>query len=136
MPRPNRLSPPGVTLHVVQRGNNRQACFFHASDFAFYLKLLGDRLGQFECELHAYVLITNHVHLMLTPSGTGSVSRLMQSLGRTYVRSINSSRERTGSLWEGRFKSCPVDGSSYALACIRYIELNPVRAGMVASPVD
>jgi len=134
MPRPHRLEFPGITLHVVQRGNNRQPCFFRERDYYFYVEILGELLDQFACQLHAYVLMTNHVHLMLTPSQAGTVSRVMQSLGRRYVAYVNASRERTGTLWEGRFKSCPVDGSGYALACTRYIELNPVRAGMAAHP--
>jgi putative transposase len=134
MPRPHRLDHPGITLHVVQRGNNRQSCFFRNHDYRFYLDRLGELLAELDCALHAYVLMTNHVHMMLTPARAGTVSRLMQSLGRSYVRFINASLERTGTLWEGRFKSCPVDGAGYALACIRYIELNPVRAGMVATP--
>jgi putative transposase len=136
MPRPHRLDLPGITLHVVQRGNNRQPCFFRGRDYEHYLEILGELLELLGCELHAHVLMTNHVHLMLTPKDAGSVSRLMQSLGRRYVAYVNASRERTGTLWEGRFKSCPVDGSRYALACTRYIELNPVRAGMVALPGD
>jgi putative transposase len=136
MPRPHRLDLPGITLHVVQRGNNRQPCFFRERDYAYYLDTLGELLEQFACRLHAYVLMTNHVHLMLTPAEAGAVSRLMQSLGARYVGYVNASRERTGTLWEGRFKSCPVDGAMYALACLRYIELNPVRAGMVASPAE
>jgi len=134
MPRPNRLDLPGVSLHVIQRGNNRQACFFEHRDYVRYLECLGDLLARASCQLHAYVLMTNHVHLLLTPSEVGAVSRLMQNLGREYVGWVNASRERSGTLWEGRFKSCPVDGARYALTCIRYIELNPVRAGMVAHP--
>ena len=136
MPRPNRLDLPGVSLHVVQRGNNRQPCFFSDRDYIRYLECLGEFLARFSCRLHAYVLMTNHVHLFLTPSEAGAVSRLMQSLGRQYVGWVNASRERSGTLWEGRFKSCPVDGAGYALACARYIELNPVRAGMVVHPFD
>jgi putative transposase len=136
MPRPPRLEYPGITLHVVQRGNNRQVCFFRDRDREYYLHQLGKLLHELSCELHAYVLMTNHVHLMLTPSEPGTVSRLMRALGSAYVRFINASLERTGTLWEGRFKSCPVDTAGYALACIRYIELNPVRAGMVRRPEE
>lgn len=136
MPRPNRLDLPGISLHVVQRGNNRQPCFFAHRDYIRYLECLGELLDRFSCQLHAYVLMTNHVHLLLTPSEAGAVSRLMQSLGSQYVGWVNASRERSGTLWEGRFKSCPVDGARYALACARYIELNPVCAGMVAHPGD
>jgi putative transposase len=136
MPRPTRLDLPGLSLHVVQRGNDRKHCFFADRDYLRYLECLGELLDRFSCQLHAYVLMTNHVHLLLTPSEAGAVSRLMQSLGRQYVGWVNASRERSGTLWEGRFKSCPVDGARYALACTRYIELNPVRAGMVAHPSE
>ena len=134
MPRPRRLETPGVTLHVVQRGNNRLPCFFRDHDRHRYLDLLGELLDDFGCKLHAYVLMTNHVHLLLTPSRPRTVSALMQNVGSRYARFVNLSTGRTGTLWEGRFKSFPVDGAHYALACTRYIELNPVRAGMVAHP--
>ena len=136
MPRPPRLDLSGLTLHVVQRGNNRQACFQHNRDYLYYLHCLGELLASADCQLHSYVLMTNHVHLMLTPQRGGAVSSLMQCLGGRYVRYANLSLARTGTLWEGRFKSCPVDSSNYALACMRYIELNPVRAGMVSRPEE
>jgi putative transposase len=136
MPRIARLSLPGVPLHVVQRGNNRQACFFHAADYAFYLKTVLSCAVRYEVAVHAYVLMTNHVHLLVTPMEKAGVSRMMQLLGATYVPNINSQYQRTGSLWEGRFKSSLVDSEQYCLACYRYIELNPVRAGMCVSPGD
>lgn len=89
-----------------------------------------------ECAIHAYVLMTNHVHLLMTPQQSGSVARVMQGLGRRYVRYINDRYHRTGTLWEGRYKACPVDGERYLLCCHRYIDLNPVRAAMVANPAD
>lgn len=134
MPRPPRLAQPGVPLHVIQRGNNRAPCFFNDVDRRFYLKCLARSAARNDCAIHAYVLMTNHVHLLVTPRGRGSVSAMLQDLGRRYVRVINTIRGRTGTLWEGRFKSSLVSTEAYLLTCHRYIELNPVRAGMVAEP--
>jgi putative transposase len=134
MPRSRRFDIPGIAQHLVQRGNNRQPCFFCDRDFRYYLRCLRELSREHDCQVHAYVLMTNHVHLLVTPTRSGSLARMMQSLGARYVRYINASRERTGTLWEGRYKACPVDSDRYALACIRYIELNPVRAGMVERP--
>lgn len=119
----------------MQRGNNRQRCFLDDEDRQLYLSLLRDGLRRYECSLHAYVLMSNHVHLLLTPARAGNVSRLMQNVGRAYVQCFNGRHARTGTLWEGRFKSCLVDSEQYALRCYRYIELNPVRAWMVDDPV-
>jgi putative transposase len=132
MPRGKRLDVAGVAQHVVQRGNDRQACFFRDDDYARYLGILREAGLRFGCCVHAYVLMTNHVHLLLTPARAGGVAQVMQALGRTYVRHVNDTLGRTGTLWEGRYKSCLVDSERYVLACYRYIELNPVRAGMVA----
>lgn len=134
MPRMRRLDLPGVAQHVIQRGNDRKPCFFRELDYIRYLQDLRDAALKCNCAVHAYVLMTNHVHLLVTPASSGAVSRMMQNLGRAYVRYINDHRSRTGTLWEGRFKSCLVDDESYLLACSRYIELNPVRAGMVERP--
>jgi putative transposase len=136
MPRPRRLEPAGVSLHVVQRGNNRASCFFSDVDRRFYLNCLRHYAERRECAIHAYVLMTNHVHLLVTPKRDGGVSLLMQDLGRRYVRTVNEAQTRTGTLWEGRFKSNLIDSETYLLACHRYIELNPVRAGSVAHPED
>ena len=136
MSRQPRLDLPDVPQHVVQRGNDRIACFRDDTDRHLYLKTLGDVATSFSCALHAYVLMTNHVHLLVTPSDAGSVARLMQSLGRRYVSAFNHRHERTGTLWEGRYKSCLVDCGRYLLACDRYIELNPVRAGLAQRPGD
>jgi len=136
MPRRPRISLAGAPLHIIQRGNNRSACFFAQDDYATYLYWLRRYAARLRVELHAYVLMTNHVHLLLTAQDTGAISRLMQSLGRRYVRMINHLYRRTGTLWEGRFRACAVHAEDYLLACMRYIELNPVRAGMVASPED
>ncbi len=136
MPRPPRFDVPDVPYHVIQRGVNRAACFFGDVDRRYYLKLLARFAAHRGCAVHAYVLMGNHVHLLITPAEKGAVAALMQDLGRSYVRVINAIHERTGTLWEGRFKSSVVDSESYFLACQRYIELNPVRAGMVVRAAD
>jgi len=136
MPRPPRIEIAGVPLHIVQRGNNRTACFFGDTDRKFYLKCLLDYAGRHGCAIHAYVLMSNHVHLLLTPERAGAASAMLQDLGRRYVRTINDAQGRTGSLWEGRFRSNLVDSDTYFMACHRYIELNPVRAGIVVRPLD
>jgi putative transposase len=132
MPRRPRLQFAEIPLHIVQRGINREPCFFAEEDYLCYLHWLEKAAQDCRCTVHAYVLMTNHVHLLLTPGG--SSARLMQSLGRRYVQYINRFYRRTGSLWEGRYKSSLVQAETYLLACYRYIELNPVRAGMVADP--
>ena len=134
MPRKPRFQLPGIPAHVVQRGNNRQAIFFEASDHTAYLSWLGEGLERYRCELHAYVLMTNHVHLLVTPEDRDGISRLLQYVGRHYVPYINHSYGRTGTLWEGRYKASLVQEDHYLLSCMRYIELNPVRANMVKSP--
>lgn len=136
MPRLPRIDPPGIPRHLVQRGNNRQACFCSDSDRVLYLGILREELTRHGCDLHAYVLMSNHVHLLLTPGAAGQVGRMMQSLGRRYVRHFNDRHRRTGTLWEGRYHACLVDSDEYFLSCSRYIELNPVRAGMVTRPAD
>ena len=136
MPRAKRLDLPDVTQHVIQRGNDRQACFFQEADYVRYLQDLCEASLRHDCRIHAYVLMTNHVHLLVTPAVVGGISRMMQSVGRKYVRYVNDSFGRTGTLWEGRYKASLVDNERYVLACYRYIELNPVRARMVASPED
>lgn len=123
-----------VPVHVIQRGNNRQAVFFSTKDYGRYLDSLCIAADQTACAVHAYVLMTNHVHLLITPATPESPARLLQSLGRRYVRYVNATYQRTGTLWEGRFRSAIVDSDRYLLTCMRYIESNPVRAGMVAEP--
>ena len=125
---------PGQAIHLIQRGNNRQAVFFANADYRLYHEVLEDAALRYGCAIHAYVFMTNHVHLLLTPSTHDGPSRVMQSVGRRYVRHVNTSYRRTGTLWEGRFKSAIVDSERYLLTCSRYIEANPVRAGMVDSP--
>lgn len=136
MPRQPRLDIAGVPQHVIQRGNDRRPCFFAESDYLCYLQELRELALREGCAIHAYVLMTNHVHLLVTPSATGQIAHLMQSLGRRYVRYANDRHHRTGTLWEGRYKACLVDGDTYLLQCYRYVELNPVRAGMAAGPGD
>ena len=119
-------------VHVIQRGNDRQAIFFHDNDYACYRRLLAGAARHHGCAVHAYVLMTNHVHLLLTPGTADGPSRMMQWLGVRYVRHINTTYRRTGTLWEGRFRAAPIESESHLLTCYRYIELNPVRAGMVA----
>jgi putative transposase len=136
MPRQARLVLAGVALHVVQRGHNRDACFWHDTDRLVYLSLLHQMSKEKHCALHAYVLMTNHVHLLLTPSDPDSCGNMMRNLGQQYVQYINRRYQRTGTLWEGRYRSCLVDSSAYVIGCHRYIERNPVRAGMVAAASD
>ena len=136
MPRPTRLNLPDIPQHVTQRGNNRQACFFTDDDYRLYLDLLAVSCQKHNCDLHAYVLMTNHVHLLMTPRIPEGVSLAIRDLGRDYVRTINKTYGRSGTMWEGRFKSSLVDEEHYCLACYRYIELNPVRAGMVRHTAD
>jgi putative transposase len=134
MPRRPRLNLANVPLHVIQRGNNRQACFFADEDYRFYLYWLRKGAEKYGCDIRAYVLMTNHVHLLVSPHGKNSVSELMQSVGRRYVQYVNRIYKRSGTLWEGRFKASLVNAEAYLLLCYRYIELNPVRAGMVTDP--
>ena len=125
---------PGVAAHVIQRGVNRVPCFRAEADYLIYLSHLRKLSAKHGCAVHAYCLMTNHVHLLLTPSSVGACTALMRDLGRRYVPYFNWRHERTGTLWEGRFRSCLVESAHYVLACYRYIELNPVRAGLVSHP--
>lgn len=131
MARKPRFALPGVPQHIIQRGNNREPCFFAEADYRRYLDDLGNALARNNCRLHAYVLMTNHVHLLVTPMTEFGISHLMQDVGRKYVRYINDSYRRTGTLWEGRYKASLVDSEAYLLSCMRYVELNPIRANMV-----
>lgn len=136
MPRRARVLLPGVTLHLIQRGNNRSACFYTEEDYLFYLEHLADQARKHGCAIHAWCLMTNHVHLLLTPTKPEGAGLLMKGLGQRYVQYINRTYRRSGTLWEGRFRSCLMQEESYVLACYRYIELNPVRAGMVEHPAE
>lgn len=121
---------PGVAVHAIQRANNRSACFATDEDRAFYLFHLRRILVRARCQLHAYCLMSNHVHLLLTPEETGACSNLMKGIGQLYSQYANKLYEKSGHVWEGRFKSCLVQSEQYVLACYRYIELNPVRASL------
>lgn len=134
MPRKTRMYLPGVPVHVIQRGNNRMPCFFADRDYQLYKEFLSVGLGRYGGRLHAYCLMTNHAHLLITPDEEDSISRVMQHLGRQYVQYVNRHYQRTGTLWEGRHKSSLIDTERYLLTCYRYIELNPVKAGMVVRP--
>lgn len=136
MARKPRFNLIGNPQHIIQRGNNRQATFFAEEDYRLYLDSLGEAAKKHDCSIHAYVLMTNHVHLLVTPGQPDSISRLMQSVGRRYVQYINYSYKRSGTLWEGRYKASLVQSEEYLLSCMRYIELNPVRADMVQRPED
>jgi len=136
MPRRARIRVPGVPLHICQRGNDRQPCFFEPAHRELYLGLLTELAPEHYCAVHAYVLMTNHVHLLVTPGSRDAASLLMKHVGQRYTQFVNRTRKRTGTLWEGRFHSNLVDSRTYLLTCHRYIELNPVRAGMVRSPGD
>jgi putative transposase len=136
MPRAPRFILADQPHHIIQRGNNRQPIFFDDRDRRLFLTMLGEVLEAEGVALHAYVLMTNHIHLLATPRHPAAIGRLMQSLGRRYVGHVNRAQGRTGTLWEGRFKSTIVDSETYVMACYRYIEANPVRAGMVARATD
>ncbi len=136
MPRLLRICPVGIPQHIIQRGNNRQICFATEQDLAVYAHWLHESSVKYGVELHAWVFMTNHVHILATPREPAALSRMMQKVGRHYVRYFNQAYRRSGTLWEGRFKSCVVDADNYLLICQRYIELNPVRAGMTDHPAD
>ena len=134
MPRKPRFFLKGVPCHIVQRGNNREPIFFEKEDYLSYLEWLEEALIRYDCALHAYVLMTNHVHLLITTNSKDGISLTMQYIGRHYVPYINHMYDRSGTLWEGRFKASLIDSETYLLTCMRYIELNPIRANMVKSP--
>lgn len=136
MARRRRFCPVDFPVHVIQRGNNRRTMFASDADLAAYAHWLEDGALRFQVDVHGWVFMTNHVHLLVTPRMESGVSRLMQSLGRRYVAHFNYSYARSGTLFEGRFRSCLVQEDRYFLNCLRYIELNPVRAGMVRDPGD
>lgn len=134
MPRKQRFNLIGIPQHVIQRGNNREPCFYAEDDYWRYLEDLKESAEKYDCRIHAYVLMTNHVHLLVTPMKESGISQMMQALGRRYVYYINKTYKRTGTLWEGRYKSSLIDSDNYLLTCMRYIELNPIRASMVNHP--
>lgn len=134
MPRRPRMFVDGQTLHVIQRGNNRGACFADDRDRIVYLSMLGAFSSECGIALHAYVLMTNHVHLLMTPDVGSAASTGMQRIAGQYTAHFNRSHGRSGPLWDGRFRAYPVASDGYVLACYRYIEENPVRAGIAESP--
>jgi putative transposase len=136
MARPPRITIPAYPHHIIQRGNNRAATFFADDDYRYFLECLRQAKVKCRCRIYSYVLMTNHFHLLVEPAEVGDLGRFMQSVGRRYVRYVNETYRRTGTLWEGRFKSAAVSRDEYLIACSRYIELNPVRAGLVTHPRD
>jgi len=127
---------PGQPQHIIQRGNNRQAIFAADADFQFFRDALIDAASKHGLAIHAYVWMTNHIHLLATPEFDDSISKVFQSVGRRYVQYFNYTYRRSGTLWEGRYRATVVDSEQYLLVLMRYIELNPVRAGMVAHPSE
>lgn len=136
MARQPRLVVPGLPIHIVQRGNNRSTCFKGSEDFLVYLALLRELVPAYQCSLHAYCVMPNHVHLLLTPPTDSGCGALMRDSSFRYSQFFNKKYQRTGTLWEGRFRSCLVESQAYVIACHRYIELNPVRAGIAKSPSE
>ncbi len=136
MPRQLRYFIPHFPQHVIQRGVNGQAVFFEANDYELYLHSLGEAATKFDCQIHAYVLMTNHTHLLLTPGDERSIPLVMKAMGTGYVQPLNKKYGRTGTLWEGRYRASLVQDDAYLLTCYKYIELNPVRAGLVSAPGD
>ena len=134
MPRKPRFIIPGVPVHVVQRGRSKEPVFYDEADYQVYLKWLKEAAERYHCQIHAYVLMSNHIHLLATPKEVSGITRLMQYVGRHYVPYINRTYGGSGSIWEGRYKASLVQQETYLLACMRYIELNPVRANMVKTP--
>lgn len=126
----------GHPQHIIIRGNNREPVFNAEEDYRFFLDKLTDAAKKHQCDIHAYVLMTNHIHLLATPNKADGISKMMQMLGRYYVQYYNHTNKRSGTLWEGRYKASLIDSDTYALLCYRYIELNPVRANMVQHPSE
>ena len=137
MPRKARILLPDTPHHIVQRGHNRSVVFVEDSDYQYYLNTLEEWKTKLGVRVHAYCLMTNHVHLVLRPGDdTSSIAQLMKRLAARQTRKVNRLEKRSGTLWESRYRSSPIDTDAYLLACTRYVELNPVRAGMVAAPLD
>lgn len=136
MARLPRLTLPGYPHHIIQRGNNRQAIFAQTADYQTLLGLLDEYARKFEVAIHAYVLMSNHFHLLATPQTADGLPQMMQAVGRRYVRYFNDAQKRSGTLWEGRYKSTLIQTDRYLLACMAYIDLNPVRAGVVVQASD
>lgn len=136
MARLARLTLPGYLHHILQRGNNRQPIFVDSDDYGFMLSLLADNAQKYQVDIHAYVLMPNHFHLLATPQAADGLPQLMQAVGRRYVQYFNRRHLRSGTLWEGRYRSTVLEAAQYLLPCMVYLDLNPVRAGLVAAPAD
>ena len=136
MARLPRLTLPGYPHHVIQRGNNRQPIFNTAADHQYLLELLHQSAARFEVAVHAYVLMGNHFHLLATPQIDKGLPQMMQAIGRSYVRYFNTQNARSGTLWEGRYRSTLIEAGRYLIPCMAYLDLNPVRAGLVAEACD
>lgn len=134
MARLPRLTIPGYPHHIIQRGNNRQAIFGGSSDYETLLAMFEEHARKSAVAIHAYVLMSNHFHLLATPDSAEGIPQMMQAVGRRYVRHFNQRQGRSGTLWEGRYKSTLIQAERYLLACMVYIDLNPVRAGLVDQP--
>jgi putative transposase len=127
---------PGLPYHLVQRGNNREACFLETETYQFYLELWKEASRRYGVEVHAYCLMTNHIHFLATPGRSSAISDTLKVVGSRYAQYVNRRYRRTGTLWEGRHRSSLIQSERYLLSCYRYIELNPVRAGMVERPEE
>ena len=136
MPRSARLRIPGLPLHIVHRGNNRAPCFFREADYGRYMAKLGESAKRFDCEVHAYVLMTNHVHLLVSPAVPTAISWFMKRVAQDHAQYVNRTYVRTGAVWENRYYASVVDSESYLMRCHHYIECNPVRAAMVRHPAE
>src|SRR5665647_189717 len=136
MARLPRLTLPGYPHHIIQRGNNRQAIFASVADYQMLLDLLAEKANKFGVTIHAYVLMSKHLQLRVTPQTSDGLPQMMQAVGRRYVRYFNDTQKRSGTLWEGRYKSTLIQSDRYLLACMAYIDLNPVRAALVAQAGD
>jgi putative transposase len=136
MARLPRLTLPGYPHHAIQRGNNRQPIFATAADYRRLLEVLEENAKKYKVDIHAYVLMGNHFHLLVTPQTEDGLPQMMQALGRSYVRYFNAAQQRTGTLWEGRYKSTVIQAERYLLSCMAYMDLNPVRAGLVVQAQD
>lgn len=136
MPRRARCYLPGFPYHIVQRGNNREACFIEPENYETYLELWKEVVRRYDVKVHAYCLMTNHIHFLATPETETGLSNTSRVVGSRYAQYMNKRYRRTGTLWEGRHRSSLIQQDEYLLACYRYIELNPVRAGMVSRPEE
>ena len=136
MARLPRLTVPGYPHHIIQRGNNRQAIFASTADYELLLAMFEENAKKHQVAIHGYVLMSNHFHLLATPETAEGIPQMMQAVGRRYVRNFNLRQQRTGTLWEGRYRSTLIQAERYLLACMVYMDLNPVRAGMVMDPAD